>query len=126
MLSSDSDDAPLARLGIESPEVGTTVPASSAAVAENMGEFRPPAVTVTEEPVHREFDMTVQDLDTESVGTPQPVDHERNSVQGNWRLQLQCEFPKRSTGRSRLRQKWFTIWVAESDQCFWKVASRDW
>ena len=35
------------------------------------------------------------------------------------------EFPKRSTGRSGLRQSW-TIWVAESGQCLWKVASRDW
>ena len=50
VLSSDSDDAPLARLGIQSPEGGTTVPASS-----------PHAVTVTEEPVHREFEMTLQD-----------------------------------------------------------------
>ena len=79
VLSSDSDDAPLARMGIQSPEGGTTVPASSAAVAEYFGEFRPPAVTITEEPVHREFDMTLQDSDTESVGT-QFVDHERNST----------------------------------------------
>ena len=78
VLNSDSDDAPLARLGIQSPEGGTTVPASS-----------PPAVTVTEEPVHREFDMTLQDSDTESVGTTQLVDHCRNSNQGNRRLQLQ-------------------------------------
>ena len=63
--------------------------ASSGAVAECLCEFRPPAVSVTEEPVHREFDMTLQDSDTESVGTPQPVDHERNSTQGNRRLQLQ-------------------------------------
>ena len=65
VLSSDSDDAPLARLGIQSPEGGTTVPASSAAVAEYLGEFRPPAVTVTEEPVHREFDMTLQHRERE-------------------------------------------------------------
>ena len=113
-LSSDLND------GIQSPEAGATVPASSAAVAGYLGEFRPPAVTV-EEPVHREFDMTVQDSDTESVGTIQPADHERNS---NRRLQL--EFPTRSTGKSGLRQKWWTIWVAESGQCLWKVASRDW
>ena len=48
-LSSDSDDTPLARLGIQSPEGGTTVRPS-----EYLGEFRSPAVTVTEEPVHRE------------------------------------------------------------------------
>ena len=53
VLSSDSDDAPVARLGTQSPEGGTTVPASSSAVAEYLGEFRPSAVTVTEEPVHR-------------------------------------------------------------------------
>ena len=47
VLSSDSDDAPLARLGIQSTEGGTTLPASSGAVAEYLGEFRPPAVTVS-------------------------------------------------------------------------------
>ena len=64
VLSSDWDDAPVARLGIQSPEGGTTVPASSGAVAEYLCGFRDPTVTVTEEPVHREFDW-----DTESVGT---------------------------------------------------------
>ena len=128
VLSSDSDDTPLPRLGIHSPERGTTVAASSGAVDENLCEFRPTAATVMGEPVHRELKRHCRIRTPRARGPFSPVT--RSGTVFKATSVCSCsgvsEFPKRSRRRSGLRHKWWTIWVAGSGQCLWKVASRDW
>ena len=109
VLSNDSDDAPLAR---------SIFRCSGRIFAR---------VSSMEEPVHREFDVTLQDSDTESVGPLSPLTTSGTAFKATGFCSCGVnEFPKRSTPRSSLRQSWWTIWVAESGQSFWKVASRDW